>query len=295
MEKALEFFKDHGPMTAPGGRAAELRALPSGLAALCEVVQAVLIHRDQAPFFYALKLPPERYDEANLRTTAAMLTKISALDARPLGAAREPRARMAVVCRHFAVMLSAILREKGIPARARCGFGGYFMPGKFEDHWVCEYWNAAQARWILVDAQLDAIQRKAFRIDLDPLDVARDRFVIAGDAWQMCRAGRADPSRYGLSFINESGLWFIAQNLLRDLASLNRMEMLPWDVWGSMREPEVPLIDNDLALFDRAAALTMGGDAAFPEIRTIYESDERLRVPAVVFNASRQVREPVLS
>jgi hypothetical protein len=111
----------------------------------------------------------------------------------------------------------------------------------------------------------------------------------------MCRSGRADPARFGLTFINESGLWFIAQNLLRDLASLNRMEMLPWDVWGSMREPEVPLTDDDLALLDRAADLTMGGDAAFPEVRATYESDDRVRVPEVIFNASRKVREPVFT
>ncbi len=113
-------------------------------------------------------------------------------------------------------------------------------------------------------------------------------FVIAGDAWQMCRSGRADPARFGLTFINESGLWFIAQNLLRDLASLNRMEMLPWDVWGSMREPEVPLSDDDLSLYDQAAALTMGGDAKFPELREIYESDDRVRVPEVDFQRVTQ-------
>ena len=293
MEKVLEYFRAFGPMTTPGPQAAELLALPDDLGALCEVVQGVLIHRDLAPFAYGLKLSPERYDEGNQRSTSAMLARIAALDDRPLTEARAPRARMAVVCRHFAVMLSAMLREKGIPARARCGFGGYFTPGKFEDHWVCEYWNAEQARWILVDAQLDAIQRKTFRIGFDTHDVPRDGFVIAGDAWQMCRSGRADPARFGLTFINESGLWFIAQNLLRDLASLNRMEMLPWDVWGSMREPEVPLSDDDLSLYDRAAALTMGGDAKFPELREIYESDDRVRVPEVIFNASRKVREPV--
>ncbi|MFZ0658501.1 MAG: transglutaminase family protein, partial [Candidatus Binataceae bacterium] len=164
MERVLEYFKDYGPMTTPGEHAAKFRALPDDLAALCEIVQGVLIHRDMAPFAYGLKLSPERYDEGNQRSTSAMLARIAALDDRPLTEAREPRARMAVVCRHFAVMLSAMLRGKGIPARARCGFGGYFMPGKFEDHWVCEYWNAEQARWILVDAQLDAIQRKTFRI-----------------------------------------------------------------------------------------------------------------------------------
>ena len=39
-----------------------------------------------------------------------------------------------------------MLRAKGVPARARLGFGSYFNPGYFEEHVLCEYWNAAQER-----------------------------------------------------------------------------------------------------------------------------------------------------
>jgi hypothetical protein len=45
------------------------------------------------------------------------------------------------------------------------------------------HWNAAEARWILVDAQIDELQRAKLHPDFDLLDVPRDRFVIAGDAW----------------------------------------------------------------------------------------------------------------
>jgi hypothetical protein len=192
-------------------------------------------------------------------------------------------------------MLCSILREKGIPARTRCGFGAYFNPGKFEDHWVCEYWNAGQARWILVDAQLDAVQRSAFKIDFNPLDVPRDRFIIAGDAWQMCRAGRAEADRFGLSIAQLHGLWFVAGNVLRDLASLNRMELLPWDVWGLMEMNDTALGDEKKTLVDRVAALSLAGEDTFSEVRAIYESEDRLRVPSTVFNALRSATEPILS
>ena len=190
-------------------------------------------------------------------------------------------------------MLCSILRENGTPARARCGFGAYFTPGKFEDHWVCEYWNDKESRWILVDAQLDAIQRKALNIDFNPLDVPRDRFIIAGDAWQMCRSGRAEANRFGLTFANLSGMWFIAGNVVRDLASLNRMEMLPWDVWGLMEMNDAGLTEERKALLDLVAALTLAGDEAFPKVREIYESDNRLKVPQTVFNALRNKPENI--
>src|SRR5579863_6461593 len=211
MESPKEYYQGQSPMTAPGAYRAELSALPRDLAKLCEVVQGVLIHRDMAPFLYNLQLSKEQRDDGNIRPIAQMLARIHALDARPLVAARETSSRLPGVCRHFSLLLTGMLQEQGIPARPRCGFGAYFNKGKFEDHWVCEYWNAAEKRWVLVDAQLDAVQRKAFSLDFSPLDVPRDRFIIAGDAWQMCRAGRADPKNYGLSMIpGLQGMWFIA-------------------------------------------------------------------------------------
>jgi hypothetical protein len=296
MENPKEYYQGYGPMTAPGAHAAELSALPNDLAALCEVVQGVLIHRDMAPFLYDLKLSKEQRDDGNIRPIAQMLTRIHALDARPLANPRDPAHRLPSVCRHFSLMLSAMLHEQGIPARPRCGFGAYFNKGKFEDHWVCEYWNAGQARWILVDAQLDALQLKAFNPDFNPLDVPRDRFIIAGDAWEMCRSGRADANNFGLSMIpGLCGFWFIAGNVVRDLASLNRMEMLPWDVWGLMEIKDEALTDDRKALLDEVAPLTLVGDEAFPEIRKIYESDDRLRVPPVVFNVDRNAQETIAS
>ena len=89
-------------------------------------------------------------------------------------------------------MLCAFLRHKGIPARARCGFSTYFEPGKYVDHWVCEYWNAGEARWVQVDAQLDSLRSASSKPDFDPLDVPRDRFLVAGDVWQQIRAGTID-------------------------------------------------------------------------------------------------------
>ncbi len=294
MEKPQEYYRNDGPMTAAGAYRGELSVLPNDLASLCEIVQGVLIHRDMAPFLYNLKLSEEQRDDGHIRRLARMLTRIHELDSRPLTTAREPAHRLPSVCRHFSLMLSAMLNEHGVPARPRCGFGAYFNAGKFEDHWVCEYWNDAERRWVLVDAQLDAVQKKQFRPDFNTLDVPRDRFIIAGDAWQMCRSGRADASNFGLSMVpGLRGMWFIAGNVVRDLASLNGMAMLPWDVWGLMEMTDDALTEEKKKLLDHVAELTLGGDEAFPDIREIYESDERLRVPPVVFNALRNAPESI--
>lgn len=281
-QHVLDFYTGPAVMTSAGGYASLFDGLPRDVAALAHVVQGLLLHEHAAPL-YGIALADERRSQSHIRLVERMLDRLLALDSRPLSAARPVEARVVGVCRHFTVLLVAMLRIKGVPARARCGFGTYFKPGHFYDHWVCEYWNAAEARWVLVDAQIDEVQRAELKVDFDTLDVPHDRFVIASEAWAQCRAGEADPAKFGIFDIR--GLWFIAGNLLRDAAALNNMEMLPWDVWGAMPGPDQPLQHDGLALFDRLAALTRAPDAVFAKLRALYEGDNRLRVPVTVFNA----------
>lgn len=222
-----------------------------------------------------------------MRPVEKILRCIARQDGRPVATARPAGERVVGVCRHFTLLHVAMLRRQGVAARARCGFGAYFEKGKFLDHWVTEYWNEAETRWILVDAQLDERQRELFTVDFDPLDVPRDRFLVAGDAWRLCRGGKADPGGFGI--LDMYGLWFIASNVIRDVAALNNHEMLPWDVWGAMKQSDCEL---DLPFIDRLAELSHAPDRHFGELRAAYR-DERIAVPGTVFNAVLNRPDPV--
>jgi hypothetical protein len=276
-----DFYTRAATMTSAGEHARMLGEIPRDLAGMAGVVQGLLLHEHWARA-YGVTLSDERRSQSQIRPASRMLDRLLADDPRPLSAARPVDARLVGVCRHFTVLLVTMLRAQGVPARARCGFGSYSNPGHFEDHWVCEYWNDAEGRWILVDAQVDDVQRAKVKPDFDLLDVPRDRFVIAGDAWARCRAGEADPSTFGIFHMR--GFWFIAGNVIRDLAALNNMEMLPWDVWGAMISPDEPLGNDRLALFDQLSTVTRVPDATFAELCRLYEGNEDLRVPATVFN-----------
>lgn len=152
---------------------------------------------------------------------------------------------------------------------------------------MTEYWNEAEKRWVLVDPQLDARQRELFKVTFDPLDVPRDQFLIAGPAWELCRAGKADPQAFGI--LDMHGLWFIASNVIRDVAALNNHEMLPWDVWGAMTQDDSAI---DLALIDRLAELTRDPDVNLDALRSVY-ADKRVAVPNTVFNAVLNRPDPV--
>src|SRR5690242_20453862 len=280
----MDSFRWPVAMSDAGAKAALLDGLPRDVGGLAKVVQGVLIHEHVAPA-YGVTLTAEQHAQAQMRGVEKMLDSIARRDSRPLSQARPAGERVVGVCRHFTLLHVAMLRRHGIAARARCGFGAYFEKGKFVDHWVTEYWNDANKRWILVDAQLDQRQRELFKIAFDPLDVPRDQFLVAGDAWQRCRAGTADPGRFGI--LDMYGLWFIAGNVIRDVAALNDHVMLPWDVWGAM-SPKDDEIDR--ALIDRLAALTVEPDRHFGELRAVYQ-DPRVKVPDTVFNAVRNLPE----
>lgn len=279
-------------MTTPGKHAGALSTLPGDVDALARIVQGLAVHQ-YAAAHYDVTLTEERTRESHIRQVDRLLDRVFEIDPKPLTIARPASKRVVGVCHHFMLLMTAMLRAKGVPARGRCGFGSYFNPGYFEDHWVCEYWNGDRQRWMLVDAQLDENWRREGRIEFDVLDVPRDRFIVAADAWRLCRSGQADPSRFGI-FLNEMrGLWFVAGDLVRDAAALCKMEMLPWDVWGAIPGAPRPLDDDELAFFDQLAELTRGDDGAPSELPQRFEYDARLCIPERVFNAIRGRMEEV--
>jgi hypothetical protein len=274
----LDSYRTPAGMSDPG-RAAELLAgLPRDPAQLAAVVQGLLLHQHIAPA-YGVNLTGSQQGEPHVRAVEGMLERIAAHDTRPLDQARPVGERLVGVCRHFTLLHVAMLRRQGVAARARCGFGAYFEPGKFLDHWVTEYWNEGERRWVLFDTQLDGRQRELFKITFDPADVPRDQFLVAGQAWQSCRDGKADAGAFGI--LDMYGLWFIGGNVIRDIAALNKKEMLPWDVWGGMAGPDGEL---DVPFIDRLAGLSRDPDNHVEALREAY-SDKRVAVPDTVFNA----------
>jgi hypothetical protein len=285
MNDAIRFYATPGPLTELESHAARVHALPGDLASLVAIVQGLVVH----PFLAALygldpKLLPE--DDVETRSAAAILDRVLARDPAPLDRPRPPEHRFVGNCRHFSVLLASLLRAHGTPARPRCGFGAYFEPGRYVDHWVCETWDPERGAWRLVDAQIDALQRARFALTFDPLDVPYSEFLVAGEAWRRCRSGRADAERFGI--LDMWGLWFVRGNVVRDLAAYAKRELLPWDTWGMMSGPGVTPIDAELALLDRAAALCLAGESAHAERLALYDENPAFRVPRTVWSAARR-------
>lgn len=234
------FYTVPGRFSEPGDHAPALAALSGDLRELCAQVQGLLIH------YLWLAHHGEQVVRAfegaralghvQQRSLAQMLGILSELDSRPLSQPRPPQRRMAATCRHFALLLAAAMRQHGIPARVRCGFARYFSDrGYHWDHWICEIWRAQHLRWQQVDAQLDPLQCQVLGLRFDTCDLPPGAFLYAGQAWQACRNGQADPQSFGIEV--KGGWGFIHGNVVRDLLALQRVEVLAWDGgWGLVRE-----------------------------------------------------------
>ncbi len=253
MGDPLAYYAAQGPYSDPGARAALLDSLPADVAALCAIVQGLLIHDHYGPLLHG-PLPVNGHPPS--RETLPVSERLDAILATcpaPLAEARPPLGRSVGTCRDFALLLCALLRHRAVPARVRCGFASYFAPGAWEDHWVCEYWNAGEGRWALADAQLDPAQRHHLAVDFDAADLPRSRFLPAWRAWRLCRSGAADPARFGHGEV--TGEWFFQVNLARDLLALRKQEVSDWDRWRKA-PPETRTLDAaGVAHCDRLAAL----------------------------------------
>jgi hypothetical protein len=283
-DQMLAYYAAPGPMTDLAGLPADVfDGLPTDPVGLCRTVPGLVVHEMWANA-YGIDVPENRLTDLQARSAVEMTDVIRRLDAGPLSVARPAERRMVGNCRHFSTLSAALLRHAGIPARARCGFATYFEPGKYVDHWVTEYWHAGERRWVRIDAQLDEVQRAAISPEFDTEDLPPGPFLPAGEAWQLCRTGRADPDTFGI--FEFWGLWFVQANVVRELAALNKMELLPWDVWGPMTVQEEP--DAAAKSLTDTVADVIGGDDT-GAVRRVYEENEGLRVPDKVFDARFQV------
>ncbi len=288
------FYASHGVMTDPGSYAKLFDPLPCEPEPACEAVNGLILH-DIWIGLAGLNIPAERRQmEINLHSVRQKVPRILELDPRPLTEARPFAERFLGNCRDLSLLLCAMLRHGGRPARVRAGFGTYFDPTgvKRQDHWVVEYWSAAAGRWVMVDPQMQQFRLEkahlpeaahGFLAQFPALDLPPGMFLTGGQAWQACRGGD-DPLRYGVEG-DLWGLWFVRNNMLRDLLCLNKVEPLPWDCWGVVdndrsgpRPTEMDWLDH-VAEVTVAASAAETADAAFEEARALYVGNPGLHIP----------------
>ncbi len=263
-------YSNAGPLTGLDGIARYALASVAGTPSeVCFPVHGLVIQPGDAE---TLGLPAERFSDNYVRPAAQLVEALLALDPASLSVLRRPARRVVGTCRHFALLGCALLRYRRVPARVRCGFATYFQHGYGLDHWITEYRDDDQGRWVRIDPEILG------QAVLDhPEDLRPGEFLTGGEAWSAVRRGKIDASLFGVDGTDNWGPGEIRGNAVKDLAALNKVEMLPWDVWGRMEEAYESTTGPDYdELLDTVAAICAADD--LDAIAALYTRNE-LRVP----------------
>jgi transglutaminase superfamily protein len=237
MDDIARFYRRPGPTSDPGRHRDRVLGLPADPEALGAIVRGLLIHNHTADV-QGLAFTAERTSHKETVGAGAILDNVIGIDPAPLNQQRPVEQRMFGFCYHFALLHCALLRATGTPARIRCGFAGYFAARHWIDHWVVEYWDGLG--WTLTDPQTGRG------------NLTGDDFQDGVTAWTLCRAGAAQPARYG-----NGDLWGwdeLRGSLINDVAALNKVEVSGW-YWCDRLQVEPldqPHDDLDTTLDDLA-------------------------------------------
>ena len=263
----------------PGVHAELYDALPDDIPGIAAVVRNLLIHYRGG----GIEFTGDRLAEIDHRWVSAMLTTDQKRNGTALAVPREPADRIVGCCRDYTLLFVSALRHKGIPARSRVGFAGYFSPGFSHDHVVAEYWNGD--RWVMIDSELDPAEGRQF----DVQDMPRGTFHSSAEVWLGVRAGVLDPDLYGVDpGLPFRGGWFVRNYVHLQHAHLNGDELLLWDNWGPMSGT---LDGADLDLTDQVATVMVaadnGDEAAVKEVTELYRTN-----PVLTFTGRSFVTSP---
>lgn len=217
-----------------------------------------------------------RCDDDILLTAPAITAELFRQDPRGFIMGREVKDRVVITCRYVAVLLASILKAKGIPARCRSGYADYFLKerGKiFYDHWIVQYYNAKEKRWVNVDPDGD------YKVSFDQYDFPNKEFKWIAEVWLNVRNGKDDYKRYihGSSYNDLNNL---AYALFFDFHSLMNDEIsyLFFPTMFDKKDEFNNLTDEELSKLDNLATLMLEPDKNFDELRYLFRNDKWLRI-----------------
>ncbi len=290
-KKILDHCLQFGQYTDPGLYKDILqKQLPDDVRAIGLLVRKQLVHRltlengntgsnKDLRYGDMTKVPWYRQAEDDIFPIAAsMLAELFRRDSRGLVLDRAVENKLILTCRFTAILMASILKIKGIPTRCRAGFAPYFVAeglekGKSDDHWINQYWDKKQCRFVTidVDGSLEGY------LKFDPFDIPEGIFDFSADAWIAVRTGKIEGS-YFKDAVGFEGLVTIGWQLFHDLHALMNNEIIyqqgPSYAWGRMDK----LTEKELKEIDNLAKLMQKPDENFDKLKRIWETNRKFRI-----------------
>lgn len=284
-EKILNHYLQFSTYTNPGCYVDFLKSLPDDISELGNLICHQVIHRvtlkngntnansdkkygdmDKYPWYRL------RCDDDIFLTALAMVGELLRLDNRGFKKDRAVEDKIVVTCRYVSVLIASILKSKGIPARCRSGFAAYLLSDISADHWINQYWNEKEKRWINIDADgfFDGLSFSQF-------DIPDNKFDWAAKTWLDIRAGKHDSNRFVYAG-GQRGLKAAIRAIFYDFHSLMNNEISynfqPYYISGKFEQ----LIETELKEIDDLAELMLEPDKNFKKLVKIWNTEKKFRV-----------------
>ena len=253
------------PTAIPNHSREMLTDLPESLTELCALIKKQLIHPAER-YKFKRRLPPSlKNEDKRFISVNQMLATLQKRNPAGLIMERAPRERLIVSCRSHALLLATILKTQGTPARIRVGFANYVGPNKIKyiDHWVCEVWQDAEQRWILVDP------------DKELVDVAPTKFRTASYVWLGVRKHFIPPDKFGGG--RTWGWEPIRQNLIHDFETCLNIEPVYWQGPPLFKLQKPKLKKPQLQLLDEMAELLQEPNANLANLQALQQTYPELQ------------------
>lgn len=285
-DKILNYYRQYGMFTFPGLYENYFKSLSDDVKKIGHLLRWSFIHRTtlasgniwtnkDMKFGDMTKVPWYRQPEDdNLVTAVSMIAELFRRDPEGLTLERKVEDKLVLTCRHVCVLMASILKAKGIPVRVRSGFAGYWPWAKESgDHWINQYWNKKENRWISID-----VDGSFHNTGFDMYDIPDGKFDYSADAWLNVRQGKID----GNHFVNadgSKGLVVIAWELFYDFHCLMNNEIIyphhpkiaMWSEFGKLPEKELEEMDH-------LATLMQKPDENFDELVNLWNTEKKYRL-----------------
>lgn len=285
----LDFYRQTSCFTGLGAYRDFARGLPDDVKTLCRLQRMQIIHpvtimtqSGETPYGDMRGVPEDSlvFENERFQTALSILAELLRRDAR-YSTKRAVKDKLHLCCREQAILLAAILKAKGIPARVRSGFAAYLAAdGLFHDHWITEWYDTLQNCWVLTDP--DCCMEP---LDLDPFDLPRGEFLFGAQAYLALRNGTldgekvvyaSDPPTYGMKAALRA--------LFYEFHALMNEEIFFWHVPRYLAEQDMEPTQADLAELDALAALLLSPDEQFDALQKLWEEQPKFRVLSGGFN-----------
>jgi hypothetical protein len=283
----LDHYLQYSTYTFPGCYTDFLKSLPDDISELGALICHQVIHRTVLKNGNTLTNADKKYgdmkkypwfrlkcDDDVLMTASAMIAELLRLDGSGLRKERAVQHKIVVTCRYVSVLMSSILKSKGIPSRSRAGFAPYCLPGICGDHWINQYWNKKENTWTSLDA--DGFYEN---LKFSQFDIPRNNFCWAAKVWLDIRHGKTD----GKQFVyadgkGTNGLKAAIRAIFYDFHSLMNNEISYEFQPSYICNKFERLTEKEFFEIDGLAELLLNPDDNFNKLFEIWNSVKKFRI-----------------